>query len=554
MNRGGVVSSALSAAPSLEASADRRLDARLLPAAVAAWAWAALALVVPVVVLAAVALGAVGLATAWALRRRAGTASLALVLIAAVAVSVGAGRLERSAGLLQPLAAEQATAVLDGVAVSDATRVRVDPARSWGRPSPRWTVRLSVRTVTGRGSTSAAHAEVLVIGGAGWEAVRRGDRVHAVGRLQPTDLADPSAAVLRAMRSPTTAPASGWAARAGQRLREGLVRVCAPLPTDARGLLPGLVVGDTTAVPTSLDADLRTTGLTHLTSVSGGNTALVAGAVVLLGGVVGLSRRARLVLAVGALLAYAALAGGEPSVLRAAAMGTAALLGTLLARGGGGLPTLCLAVAVLLVADPWLARQAGFTLSVLATGALLVLAPSLAASLARPLLRGRVPGRRAAPVRDALVSGMAVAVAVPVSAQLVCAPVVLLLAPGLPALAVPANVLAGPAVAPATLLGLLAALLEPWGPVGAALAGLAARLGGLAAQWIALVARTGAEVPGAVVPWAQGPGAAVALAVLTVVALSAPRGVRAVSAALQHRPDRRLERRLSRSPDRRPAG
>ncbi|WP_180357737.1 ComEC/Rec2 family competence protein [Streptomyces sp. NP160] len=499
----------------------RPLDARLVPAAAVAWAWAAVALVLPVGVLAAVALAAVAAAAGCAVRRRAGGAALAAVLVAGVAVSVGAGQVERSSGLLQPLAAQQATAAVDGVATSDAVRVRADPVRSWASASPRWVVRLDARSVSGRGSTSAAHAEVLVVGGAGWDAVRRGDRVHAVGRLQPTDRADPAAAVLLAVRAPLARPATGLLAAAGQRLRAGLVDVCAPLPADARGLLPGLVVGDTTAVPEDLSAAMRSTGLTHLTSVSGGNTALVAGGALVLLTAVGVRRRVRFVLAGLALLAYAALAGGEPSVLRAAAMGLVVLLGSLLARGGGGLPALCLAVVVLVVADPWLARQAGFALSVLATGALLLLAPAWAAALARPLLRGRVPGRRPAPVRDALVTATAATVAVPLAAQVVCAPVVLLLAPGVPLLAVPANALAGPAVAPATLLGLLAALLEPLGPVGSAVAELAARGGGLAAQWVAQVARAGAASPVAVLAWPQGPGPAAALAVVSAAVLTA---------------------------------
>ncbi|TXR57130.1 ComEC/Rec2 family competence protein [Quadrisphaera setariae] len=501
----------------------RPLDARLLPAAAAAWGWAALALVVPAAVLAVVALVGIAMAAGCAVRRRAGGAALAAVVVAAVAVSVGAGRLERSAGLLQPLAVEQATAVVEGVAASDAVRTRPDPARSWATASPRWVVRLDARTVSGRGSTSAAHAEVLVVGGAGWDGVRRGDRVRAVGRLQPTGRADPAAAVLLAVRAPQLRPATGLLAATGQRLREGLVAVCAPLPADARGLLPGLVVGDTTAVPEDLDAAMRATGLTHLTSVSGGNTALVAGAVLVVATAAGARRRPRLLLAGAALVAYAALAGGEPSVLRAAAMGLAAVLGSLLSRGGGGLPALCLAVVVLLVADPWLSRQAGFALSVLATGALLLLAPVWAAALARPLLRGRVPGRRATPVRDALVTGASAAVAVPLAAQLVCAPVVLLLAPGVPLLAVPANALAGPAVAPATLLGLLAALLEPLGPVGRWAAALCAHGGGLAAQWVAVVARTGASSPVALLPWPQGPGPAVLLALVSVVLVLAVR-------------------------------
>ena len=63
-------------------------------------------------------------------------------------------------------------------------------------------------------------------------------------------------------------------------------RCCAPapdgqrdLPGDARGLLPGLVIGDTSALHRDLDEAMRATGMTHLTAVSGSNVAVVIGLV-----------------------------------------------------------------------------------------------------------------------------------------------------------------------------------------------------------------------------------------------------------------------------------
>ena len=46
-------------------------------------------------------------------------------------------------------------------------------------------------------------------------------------------------------------------------------------PPDERGLLPGLVVGDTAQVGDELDQAMRDSGLAHLTAVSGGNVAVV---------------------------------------------------------------------------------------------------------------------------------------------------------------------------------------------------------------------------------------------------------------------------------------
>ncbi|TKR22555.1 competence protein ComEC, partial [Cellulomonas hominis] len=96
---------------------------------------------------------------------------------------------------------------------------------------------------------------------------------------------------------------------------------------------------------------------------------------------------------------------------------------------------------------------------------------------------------------------VATALAVPVAAQAVCAPVLLVLTPAVPVYAVLANAVAAPAVAPATVGGLLAAVLGPWWPAGAA---WCAQGAGAACWWIARVARTATGLPGAQVAWAGG--------------------------------------------------
>lgn len=226
---------------------------------------------------------------------------------------------------------------------------------------------------------------------------------------------------------------------------------------------------------------------------------MVTGTVLALAGLLGAGRRGRAGAAAAALLGYAALAGLEPSVLRASTMGCIALLGLVGARRGAGLPALAAAVVVLVVVDPWLARDPGFALSVLATGALLLLAAPWARSWSR-----------------VLPSWLATALAVPVAAQLVCGPVVLLLSDGVPLTAVPANLLAAPVVGPATVLGLAATLVAPWWPVGAA---ALAWCGGWGTAWIALVAHTAAGLPAGTLPWPAGWVGALLLAGLTVAVL-----------------------------------
>lgn len=194
---------------------------------------------------------------------------------------------------------------------------------------------------------------------------------------------------------------------------------------------------------------------------------------------------------VAALAAFVVLVTPEASVVRAAAMATIAMLAVLLGRTGAGIGVLSLAVTLLLCADPWLAASLGFALSVAATAGLLVLARPLATSLARWMPRG-----------------LALALAVPLSAQLACGPLLVLIAPHVPVYGVVANLLAAPAAPIATVVGLIACL-------SAALPWLAAPfmwVGWASAAWISATATTFAAAPLARAPWAEGVVGALTLA------------------------------------------
>jgi len=505
-------------------------ELRLLPAAAAAWGSAGWAVSAPAGTSLAVGLptlvGAAGLA-AWVLRARARGASsgpapprpvpprpaaswrtpswwvpalAATLACAAVALlATAAQQSVRGAGLLADLVDQRATATVVGRVAGDAREVRGQVVP--GRPPPpeRVAVRLRVVDVEGRGSRGAARAPVLVLGPTSWRDVRLGETVAVTGRLSPVGRGDDVVAMLFAADPPQrVAPPPGWQ-RVAEQLRSGLREASSPLPADAGGLLPGLVVGDTTRLPPELEEDMRRVALTHLTAVSGANVAIVCGAVLLAAAAAGVGRRLRLVLAAAALVGFVVLARPDPSVLRAAVMGAIGLLGLATARRGRGVPLLCCAVVGLVAVNPWLSRSYAFVLSVLATGALLLLARPIAAALSR-----RMP----------LVAAQAIAI--PAAAQLVCGPVVVLLNPELPLMSVPANLLAAPAVAPATVLGVVVTVLAAvWLPAAQVVAWPA----GLATGWIALVARTAASLPGATVPWPDGWAGAALLAALTAAGL-----------------------------------
>ncbi|MEU8504925.1 ComEC/Rec2 family competence protein [Streptomyces brevispora] len=291
-------------------------------------------------------------------------------------------------------------------------------------------------------------------------------------------------------------------------LRAGLRTATEGLGPDARALLPGLVVGDTTRVTPDLHDAFRATDLTHLMAVSGANLAILL--VLLIGppgsalraerrGLapgLGISLRMTALLGGGLTLAFVLVCRPEPSVLRAAACGLITLLAIGTGRRRTLFPALAAAVLLLVLYDPWLARSYGFVLSVLATGALLTIAPRWSDALQR---RG-VPSR------------LAEALAAAAAAQAVCSPVVVLLASRVSLVAIPCNLLAEFAVAPATVVGFATLALAP---VAMPVAELLARVAGWPAGWIASVARTGAAMPGAEIGWPDGWTGALLLAALT---------------------------------------
>lgn len=315
--------------------------------------------------------------------------------------------------------------------------------------------------------------------------------------------------------------------RAADGLRTGLVTTAAGVPGDAGRLLPAVAVGDTRGVG-DLDDAMRVSGLAHITAVSGAHFSLLGAVVLATAARCRVPRRWRWLPVSVVMAGFVVVVQPGSSVVRAAVMGAVGVLGIVAGRPARSVPALACAVLVLVVVDPWLARDIGFVLSVVATAGIALLAGPLArrwSSGAAPRAGaparegggdGGAPGRGSAGHSGPPAGPLATALAVPVAAQAVCAPVILVLSPAVPTYAVLANVVAAPAVGPATIGGLLAALLGLVWPAGAQ---WCAQVAGAACWWIAAVARTATGLPGAQVAWAGGVLGQVLLACACAAAL-----------------------------------
>lgn len=482
----------------------QRPDLRLVFPALAAWLTALLTLGVS----AGTALCVGGLtavaavAVLWIGRRHRPWKSVVaglLVCSAAASVAVGLRLAAVADGPLPHLAHEGAEVTLEITVTGDP---EVRPREVSGSEVRRYVlVRGRAEVVDDGDERVQVRSPVLLIAaGEGWDDLLPSQRVRARGELGQPRHGELLAAVFFVHGSPDVISAPSRVQHVAGEIRAGLRAAVHPLPAEERGLLPGLVVGDTSQMVARVKEDFLASGLTHLTAVSGTNVSIVLVAVLGLARVVGLGPRLAPLLAGAGVLGFAVVARPSPSVLRATVMGLIAVAALATGRQRQALPALGVAVLGLVLFEPRLARSYGFALSVLATAGLLVLTPAWSERMG-----GRVP------------RGLAEALAVPVAAQVTCLPVVVMLSGRISLVAIPANLIVAPAVAPATILGVLAAVAAP---VFMPLARLFARLGGLAASWIIEVAHVAAALPYATLPWPPGLlGAGAAVAVLVGIAV-----------------------------------
>ena len=475
---------------------ERRPDVRSSVLGVAAWVGAA-AGTSNVVTLWWIGAAAALLGLTFSLIRR-WPLGIAIGLILAACLGVSAWRVAAVAdGPVARLALDQAVATVE---------LRVGEGRLGGSgpAGPMWVVPVAIERIEGRGQAWVGGPEARLSASgtrvADWRDVAPGARIRVLVKLSPPD--DPS---VGAWLSPRAAPVlisqPEPVDAAVNAVRAGLRTAVHGLPEAPAALVPAVVVGDTSAMTTALTEQFRATGLTHLTAVSGANLTLLLASVLWVAGrlrVLGWWRR---VLALVVVAGFVVLCRGEPSVVRAAAMGVVGLAALGWAGPRQGLRYLSWAVVGLMLLDPWLALSAGFALSVLASGGIVVFAASWTQVLSRwlPLW-------------------LAEAIAVPVAAQLVTQPLVTAISGQVSVVGLAANLAAAPLVGPATVLGFAAAGVSVVVPVLAA--ALAWAAGGFA-QVLCWIAEAGNALPGAWLSWPTSPIGVIVLTAACVVLIAA---------------------------------
>lgn len=447
------------------------MDLRLVPAALSAWAATAAGIAWGIGPAIAVVFAVTG--TGWALTARV-LGDRHPVLRTARAGVVGVALIGSAFGLAAGLRSDAVRHHPVTHRFGSAAWVTVAPAES---PHMAGSGRLMFRADLARVGDDEIGGEVVVFA-AGPEFGRLipGQPARFRARIAEPSRRDLSVAVLTAAGRPQSGAAPA-VQRMAQSIRDRFAALCrAVLPSGQAAMLPGLVLGDTSAVATATATEFRTAGLTHLTAVSGANVSIVCAAVLLSARFIG--PRPAVGLAAVALLAFVIVVQPGASVLRAALMAAIGLLAVLTSRRRQAVPALSAAVITLLMFAPQLAVDVGFALSVSATAALVLIAPVWSRRL---VARGWPK-----PLADA--------VCVALVAQWVTAPLIAAISGRFSLVSVLANLVVAVVIPPITVLGTAAAVLAPIWPSAA---GLLVRFTGPELWWLLQVAHQAASAPGA---------------------------------------------------------
>lgn len=252
-------------------------------------------------------------------------------------------------------------------------------------------------------------------------------------------------------------------------IRTGLREAGEAVSPENAALIRGVTIGDTEGISPSTIDDFRRSGLSHLLAVSGSNVAIVlAGAAAL---VSRLSFRIRIVAGAASLFLFVLVVGPDASVLRAAAMGVVGLSAIATGRQAEPLHALGVALMLIVLLRPQIVFAVGLHLSLAATAGIILWAARIESHFPLPLIV-RLP------------------LAVTLSAQVAVAPVLIGVFGEASLVAPITNLLAAPAVPPATVLGLVGALAGVAHPM---IGGLILRAAEPFGSWILFVGRLGAE-------------------------------------------------------------
>ncbi|MCB6366974.1 ComEC/Rec2 family competence protein [Intestinibacillus massiliensis] len=152
------------------------------------------------------------------------------------------------------------------------------------------------------------------------------------------------------------------------------------LPTREAGFLTAVLLGDKSGLQDTDQQAMKKAGLSHATAVSGMHIGFLVGFFYLLFG-----RKFGTIFSIAAILIFIPMAGASPSVIRAGIMYLMAAIGFCLGKESDGLNALCLALLVLLLANPYAVGSVSLQLSFAASLGLILFSRRIKIWVMQPL-------------------------------------------------------------------------------------------------------------------------------------------------------------------------
>ena len=284
-----------------------------------------------------------------------------------------------------------------------------------------------------------------------------GDRVRVGGEISRPQIGEDGfdysrylatkriSALLEATSVEPVGQERGWI---GQLHRRTDVALSYGLRPREAAVVRGMVLGDRSLMPESLEKAFQRSGITHVLAISGQHVAILAGVIYYAIRIFSVPPTIRAVVTIGLTWLYILIAGAPPSAIRAGVVATFVLAAPLLGRQVSPLHFMSTMLAVVLAYNPQLIYSTGFQLSVAAVFGILLLTKPLKSLVERALLR---------PLKSppAQLSNL---ISVSLAAQLATSPIVASTFEEVSIVGVFTNLIAVPLSGPILILGLLASL------------------------------------------------------------------------------------------------
>jgi competence protein ComEC len=172
-------------------------------------------------------------------------------------------------------------------------------------------------------------------------------------------------------------PFEELAASTRARIRRVIARHVGAIDARSAAVATAILIGDRTGLSSDDERRLQDAGTYHVIAISGGNIASLTAILVLGTRLLRVPHRAAASLSIIALLFYAEVAGGTPSVDRAVTAAVVFLAALVLDHRGSPLNVLAVAGSLAIGAEPVTSLDGGFLLSFGATAAIIVGVPRL---------------------------------------------------------------------------------------------------------------------------------------------------------------------------------